>query len=89
MSVEKHARREILKAFGIGVPAAIVAASNVEASQTEKMTPRDVFEIYVAEYLALLPEHFAKGRTSNVRMMAEAQGAALAMVLARLQAENG
>lgn len=82
-----HDRRALLRGLGIGVPASLAIASSAEAlpADLDPMTPQDVFEIYVSECLRCLPQHFAKDSRSNMRMLIEAQGVALAMVLARLQ----
>lgn len=93
MNDKQKDRREFLKAMGVVVPASIVAAPPVIGLPQEMISPRDIFEMYVAECLRIMPQytgHLYPGglstQTSSVlRSLIEVQGAALATVLAELQ----
>ena len=79
-TVLRHDRRSILKAFGIGLPAAIAMSAPPEAKETQELNERDIFEIHIQAAIAYLPEEWratARCETSNVRglMIAVAMGA--------------
>lgn len=86
MSDNRSDRRAFLKALGISVPAALVPDQAAIDPPRDGLSPSEVFEIYVAESLRLLPMHgLSTDNGSVLRTLIEVQGAALALVLAELQ----
>lgn len=85
-------RRDFLTRLGIGIPASVIgseahaAASNApDIPSAVALSPQEVFTIYVSEALNCLPPYWSRDANSNMRQLIEAQGAALALVLAHLQ----
>lgn len=86
MSNKQADRRAFLKTMGVAVPASIVAAPPAHGLPQNVLSPREVFETYVAECLHRLPQHGLTTEPGSVlRTIIEIQGAALATVLAELQ----
>ena len=78
-------RRSLLKSLGIAVPASLLTAT---VPKNSPVTPEEVFTLYVSESVRLLPHimgEAAGDRDSVLRQLIEVQGAALALVLVRLQ----
>ena len=81
-------RRDFLKAAGVALPASVVAAGATLPSRRPtqpRLTPEEVFTLYVSETLKALPFGYTRAPDSVVRALIEAQGAGLAMVLMHLQ----
>jgi hypothetical protein len=84
-------RREFLQGLGITTPSVLGALhppSAFAAGGQAPITPAEVFEIYVEAYLRALPPQITRKRGSLSHGLAVAQGYALAIVLAELQARR-
>jgi hypothetical protein len=95
MTHRRTDRRQFLQAMGVAVPASIdIDWDQIVAGFPQgTLSPRDVFEIYVAECLRIMPQKtgalypggLATEAGTVLRALIEVQGEGLAAVLAELQ----
>ena len=79
-------RRDLLAAFGIGIPASLLEAPTLGKSATVSgLSGAEIYKIYVENYIRSLPPQVIKDRNSVHVAFARSHAFALAAVLTELQ----